>query len=286
MKVIKDPKAIQDIVKYYKTTGKSVGFVPTMGFLHHGHTSLIDKARTDCDIVVVSIFVNPTQFSPAEDFNKYPRDFLRDYEICDRSGTDYIFNPEPSAMYPDNFCTEVSLKEISEKLEGNYRPGHFSGVATVVLKLINIVKPNKIYFGQKDSQQAVVIRRMIKDMNLDTEMILCETMRELNGLARSSRNIYLSSEEKEEASVLYKALVKGKSMILDKEVKTGAELEAILSKFIETNSPNSRLQYIAVTDNENLEPVGNFEEFKKDVLISLACFYGKTRLIDNIIVRM
>jgi len=178
------------------------------------------------------------------------------------------------------------LKGISDKLEGKYRPGHFSGVATIVLKLINIVKANKIYFGQKDAQQAVLMRRMIKDLNLDTDMIVCETMRELNGLARSSRNLYLSAEEKEEASVLYKALVKGREMILNKEVNTGAKLEEILSKFIETNSPNSRLQYVAVTDNENLEQIGSIEDCKENILISLACFYGNTRLIDNIVVRM
>ncbi|HEY5125144.1 MAG TPA: pantoate--beta-alanine ligase [Ignavibacteria bacterium] len=286
MKVIKEPIAIQDIANYYRISGRSIGFIPTMGFLHEGHTSLIENARNDCDIVVVSIFVNPTQFSPDEDFSKYPRDFLRDYELCNRAGTDYIFYPEPEDMYPPGNSAEVILKGISGKLEGKYRPGHFTGVATVVLKLLNIVKPHKVYFGQKDAQQAKVLKKMVKDLNVDAEILVCETTRELNGLAKSSRNIYLSDSEKDEASILFKTLLAGKEMITEKEVLSGSELENKLSKMIETNSPNSKLQYIAVTDNDNLDPVENLGDFKGELLISLACFYGKTRLIDNIVVRL
>ncbi|HEY5534951.1 MAG TPA: pantoate--beta-alanine ligase [Ignavibacteria bacterium] len=286
MKVIKEPIAIQDIANYYRISGRSIGFVPTMGFLHEGHTSLIENARNDCDLVVVSIFVNPTQFSPDEDFSKYPRDFLRDYELCNRAGTDYIFYPEPEDMYPPGNSAEVILKGISGKLEGKYRPGHFTGVATVVLKLFNIIKPHKAYFGQKDAQQAIVIKKMVKDLNVDSEILICETTREINGLAKSSRNIYLSDSEKDEASILFKTLLAGKEMIIEKEVLSGSELEKKLAKMIETNSPNSKLQYLAVTDNDNLDPVENLEDFKGELLISLACFYGKTRLIDNIVVRL
>jgi pantoate--beta-alanine ligase len=286
MKVIKEPIAIQDIANYFRISGRSIGFVPTMGFLHEGHTSLIENARNDCDIVVVSIFVNPTQFSPDEDFSKYPRDFLRDYELCNRAGTDYIFYPEPEDMYPPGNSAEVILKGISGKLEGKYRPGHFTGVATVVLKLFNIVKPHKAYFGQKDAQQAIVIKKMVKDLNVDSEILICETTREINGLAKSSRNIYLSDSEKDEASILFKTLLAGKEMIIEKEVLSGSELEKKLAKMIETNSPNSKLQYLAVTDNDNLDPVENLGDFKGELLISLACFYGKTRLIDNIVVRL
>ena len=286
MKVIKEPIAIQDIANYYRISGRSIGFVPTMGFLHEGHTSLIENARNDCDLVVVSIFVNPTKFSPDEDFSKYPRDFLRDYELCNRAGTDYIFYPEPEDMYPPGNSAEVILKGISGKLEGKYRPGHFTGVATVVLKLFNIIKPHKAYFGQKDAQQAIVIKKMVKDLNVDSEILICETTREINGLAKSSRNIYLSDSEKDEASILFKTLLAGKEMIIEKEVLSGSELEKKLAKMIETNSPNSKLQYLAVTDNDNLDPVENLEDFKGELLISLACFYWKTRLIDNIVVRL
>lgn len=286
MKVIKEPIAIQDIANYYRISGRSIGFVPTMGFLHEGHTSLIENARNDCDLVVVSIFVNPTQFSPDEDFSKYPRDFLRDYELCNRAGTDYIFYPEPEDMYPPGNSAEVILKGISGKLEGKYRPGHFTGVATVVLKLFNIIKPHKAYFGQKDAQQAIVIKKMVNDLNVDSEILICETTREINGLAKSSRNIYLSDSEKDEASILFKTLLTGKEMIIEKEVLSGSELEKKLAKMIETNSPNSKLQYLAVTDNDNLDPVENLGDFKGELLISLACFYGKTRLIDNIVVRL
>ncbi len=286
MKVIKEPKAIQDIADYYRTSGRSIGFVPTMGFLHEGHTSLIEQARNDCDIVIVSLFVNPTQFSPNEDFTKYPRDFLRDFDICSRSGTDYLFYPESEDMYLPGNCTEVMLKGLSDKLEGKYRPGHFKGIATIVLKLLNIVKPHKAYFGQKDAQQTLIIKRMVKDFNIDVEIKSCETVREMNGLAKSSRNIYLSDSEREEAAVLYRTLTTGSNMITDKEVTSGSELEKILAEMIETNSPNSHLQYIAVTDNEKLNPVADISNFKGEILISLACFYGKTRLIDNIIVRV
>ncbi len=283
MKVIKEISAMRDISEYCRRTGKKIGFVPTMGFLHEGHCSLLLKARDEADIVITSIFVNPTQFSPNEDFNDYPRDFLRDYHVCKSCGVDYIFYPDSAEMYTEDFHTFVNVNTLSETLEGKYRPEHFKGVSTIVLKLINITKPHLTYFGQKDAQQAVVIKKMINDLNMDVKLRVCETVREENGLAKSSRNVYLSREQKDEASVLYKALKEAKRMILEENMDDVKELKKVLRNYIETNSPNSSLQYIAVTDNTNLEKISNLKDYKGDVLISLAAYYGKTRLIDNIL---
>ena len=188
MKVIKEISDVQDISDYYKCTGKKVALVPTMGYLHQGHTSLMIKAKDEYDIVVVSIFVNPTQFGKGEDFDKYPRDFARDYHICEKAGADYIFNPETDEMYKQNPAASVVITDISDKLEGKIRPGHFNGVATIVTKLLNAVKPDKLYLGQKDAQQNIVIRKLITDLNIDTKTVICVTMREESGLAMSSRN--------------------------------------------------------------------------------------------------
>jgi pantoate--beta-alanine ligase len=283
MKVIKEISAMQDISEFYRRTGKKIGFVPTMGFLHEGHCALMIKARDESDIVITSIFVNPAQFSPNEDFNDYPRDFLRDYHVCKSCGVDYIFYPDAKEIYDDNYFTYVNVNTLSETLEGKYRPEHFKGVNTIVLKLFNITKPHFAYFGQKDAQQAAVIKKMVKDLNIDIELRICETVREENGLAKSSRNTYLNEEQKEEAAVLYKALNEAKRLILDENLEDAKELRKIIKKFIETNSPNSSLQYIAVTDNTNLEKLSNLKDYKGDILISLAAYYGKTRLIDNIL---
>lgn len=283
MKVIKEISAMRDISEYCRRTGKKIGFVPTMGFLHEGHCSLLLRARDEADIVITSIFVNPAQFSPNEDFNDYPRDFLRDYHICKSCGVDYIFYPDSSEMYPEDFHTFVNVNTLSETLEGKYRPEHFKGVTTIVLKLLNITKPHLTYFGQKDAQQAVIIKKMIKDLNADVNLRICVTVREENGLAKSSRNVYLSREQKDEACVLYKALNEAKRMILEENMDDVKELKKILRNYIETNSPNSSLQYIAVTDNTNLEKISSLKDYKGDVLISLAAYYGKTRLIDNIL---
>jgi len=283
MKVIKEISAMQDISNFLKRTGKKIGFVPTMGFLHEGHCSLMIKARDESDIVITSIFVNPAQFGQNEDFSQYPRDFLRDYHICKSCGVDYIFYPDAKDIYPDDFLTYVEVKEMSEKLEGKYRPGHFSGVATVVLKLFNITKPDFTYFGQKDAQQVAIINKMIDNLNLDLKLRICETVREENGLAKSSRNTYLSKEQKEEAAVLYQGLQEAKKMILEKGIEDTKEVRKKVKEYIETNSPNSTLQYIAVTDFENLDKISDLKEYRGDVLISLAAYYGKTRLIDNII---
>ncbi|MCX6165192.1 MAG: pantoate--beta-alanine ligase, partial [Ignavibacteriae bacterium] len=279
MKVIKEISAMQDISEFCRRTGKKIGFVPTMGFLHEGHCALMIKARDETDIVITSIFVNPAQFAPGEDFKDYPRDFLRDYHICKSCGVDYIFYPEAKDIYTKDFYTYANVNTISETLEGKYRPEHFKGVTTIVLKLFNITKPHFTYLGQKDAQQVAVIRKMMKDLNMDIKLRVCETVREENGLARSSRNTYLTKEQREEASALNKALIEAKRLVLEEEIDDSKELKKIIKKFIETNSPNSSLQYIAVTDNLILEKISNLKDYEGDVLISLAAYYGKTRLI-------
>lgn len=282
MKVIKDISALQEISDYHRILRKKIGLVPTMGYLHEGHVSLLLNARDECDIVVVSVFVNPKQFLPGEDFKEYPRDFLRDYHICKKSGVDYIFNPDEKEMYKENYFTNVSVTELSDKLEGKYRPGHLTGVATVVLKLINIAKPHCVYFGQKDAQQSVIINRMIKDLDVDTEMRVCQTMREDDGMAISSRNIFLNENERNEAAILNKVLNEGMNMVLENRVERGDELKKILEEKIKSESPNSRLQYISITDDNLLDEIENLNEYKGEIIISLAAFYGDTRLIDNV----
>lgn len=283
MKVIKEISAVQDISDYYKCTGKKVALIPTMGYLHAGHTSLMLKAKSENDIVVVSIFVNPTQFGKDEGFDKYPRDFMRDYHICDKSGVDYIFNPEVEEMYRKLNHTSVIVSDITEGLEGRIRPGHFTGVATVVVKLLSAVKPCKMYLGQKDAQQNVVIKRMITDLNLDVEVIICDTMREENGLAMSSRNSYLSSEDRAKASVLYYSLHEGKRLILEENVNNSNEVRNIISGIFKARSPEFELQYYAITDIDELKPIDNLNDYSGEILISIAAKVGSTRLIDNMI---
>lgn len=283
MKVIKEISAIQDISDYYKCTGKNVALVPTMGYLHQGHTSLMIKAKDESDIVVVSIFVNPTQFGKGEDFDKYPRDFARDYHICEKAGADYIFNPETDEMYKQNPSAYVLITDISDKLEGKIRPGHFNGVATVVTKLLNAVKPDKLYLGQKDAQQNIVIKKLITDLNIDTKAVICETMREESGLAMSSRNTYLSNDEKKNASVLYYILNEGKKMILKDKITFVEDIKKHVSGILKDRAPEFELQYYEITDNTELNEITDLKDFEGDVLISLAAKTVSTRLIDNII---
>ncbi|MBM4157551.1 MAG: pantoate--beta-alanine ligase [Ignavibacteria bacterium] len=283
MKVIKDIKAFQQIADYYRAAGKKIGFVPTMGYLHEGHVSLILAAKDECDIVVVSIFVNPTQFLPGEDLNEYPRDFLRDFHICKNAGVDYIFNPEKEDMYPEGYSTYVSVNEISDRLEGKYRPGHFLGVTTIVMKFFNIVKPHYAYFGQKDGQQAVIIKRMVNDLNVDVNIRICKTMRDENGLAMSSRNLYLNEIEKKQASVLNRALNEAKRLIMEAGINDTKIVRDEIRKYIESEAPLSQIQYISITDNSTLRKVKDLENFKGEILISLAVYFRKTRLIDNVI---
>jgi len=283
MKVIKEISAIQDISDYYKCTGKKVALVPTMGYLHSGHSSLMLKAKDENDIVVVSIFVNPTQFGKNEDFDKYPRDFMRDYNICEKSGVDIIFNPEVEEMYKKNNHASIVVSDITEKLEGKLRPGHFTGVATVVLKLLNAVKPVNFYLGQKDAQQNVVIKRMVNDINLDVNVVICETIREENGLAMSSRNTYLSEDEKNKAAVLNFLLKEGQRLILQERAFDPKAIKDHVRNILNERAPEFELQYYEITDNSELEPILDLTEYTGLVLISLAARVGSTRLIDNIL---
>ena len=274
---------MQEIADYYRRIGKTIGFVPTMGFLHEGHVSLMLAAKDECDIVAASIFVNPSQFLPNEDFTQYPRDFLRDYYICKQAGVDYIFYPEDTEMYPEHFRTFVNVDELSEKLEGRYRPGHFKGVATIVLKLFNITKPHYSYFGQKDAQQVSLLKKMVNDLNLDVEIRICETMREDNGLAMSSRNTYLTDEQKSNAAVINLSLNRAKGRLTDGNYYDSEVMKAEIKKTIEEKSGDLSVQYVSITDNKMLDEITDLKNFKGEVLISLAVFCGKTRLIDNIV---
>lgn len=283
MKVIKEIKPMQEIAEFYRRTGKTVGFVPTMGYLHEGHVGLMLAARDECDVVIASIFVNPTQFLPNEDFAQYPRDFLRDFYICKKAGVDYIFNPDADEMYGDNYKTYVNVDDLSDKLEGKYRAGHFKGVATIVLKLFNITKPHYGYFGQKDAQQVSILRKMVNDLNLDITIRICETIREENGLAKSSRNTYLSEQQKEDAAIIYQSLQKAKDLILGNNYSDAETVKNELRETIETKAARSSVQYAAITDNELLNDIDDLKIFKGEVLISLAVYFGKTRLIDNVL---
>lgn len=283
MKVIKEISATQNISDYYKCSGKKIALVPTMGYLHQGHISLMLKAKDENDIVVVSLFVNPKQFGKGEDFSKYPRDFIRDYHICDKAGVDYIFNPDAEEMYTENNYTIVNVNVLSEKLEGKYRPGHFQGVATVVTKLLNAVKPTNFYLGQKDAQQNVIIKKLVADLNIDTKVVICETVREENGLAMSSRNTYLTAEEKDKASVLNFILNEGKRLILEKKVVDSYEIRKNIYRLLTESAPDFELQYYEVTDIENLMHIQNLDSYVGDILISLAAKVRDIRLIDNII---
>jgi pantoate--beta-alanine ligase len=254
-----------------------VGLVPTMGYLHEGHLSLVRLARAECASVVVSIFVNPTQFGPKEDLSVYPRDLLRDLKLLENEGVDLVWAPPEDEMYPPGFQTWVTVEEVTQPLEGSLRPGHFRGVATVVAKLFNAVQPDKAYFGQKDAQQAVVIRQMARDLNFNLEVVVCPIVREPDGLAMSSRNTYLSPEERRAATVLYRALTAARQAF-DSGEKDAACLRQVMSEFIQAE-PLARLQYVSCADPLTLAEIEG--PVKGRVLLSMAVFIGKTRLIDN-----
>ncbi len=253
-----------------------VGFVPTMGFLHEGHISLARRARAECASVVVSIFVNPTQFGPKEDLAAYPRDLPRDLALLESAGVDLVWTPTPEVMYPPGFQTWVAAEAITQPLEGGMRPGHFRGVTTVVAKLFNVVQPQKAYFGQKDAQQAAVIRRMTEDLNFPIEIVVCPTMREPDGLAMSSRNTYLNPEERRAATVLNRALSAAETVFAAGERDAG-RLRQVMSETLAAE-PLARPQYVSCADPETLAELnGPIER----ALLSMAVFMGKTRLIDN-----
>lgn len=279
MKVIKKIDELKDVLKDYKKEGKTIGLVPTMGFLHKGHASLIKKAVSENDIVVVSDFVNPIQFGPNEDLEAYPRDINADSKLCEDLGADFIFNPEPSEMYHDKKAF-VDIESLSDNLCGARREGHFRGVCTVCTKLFNIVGPNRAYFGQKDAQQLSIIKKLVFDLNIPVEIVACPIVREDDGLAMSSRNTYLSADERKAALCLSKAIFEGEKM-----ANNGSSVKEVLEKMKEIISSEklAKIDYISAVDLETIKDVDNFD---KDSLVAIAVFIGKTRLIDNFIYRV
>lgn len=260
-----------------RAAGKTIGLVPTMGSLHEGHASLFRRAKRDNDVSVASIFVNPTQFGPNEDFHRYPRPFDADVALCDAAGVDFVFHPEPSELYPAGFQTFVEVLELQKPLCGASRPIHFRGVATVVLKLFNIVQPDRAYFGQKDAQQSRLVTRMARDLDVPVNVVTCPIVREPDGLAMSSRNRYLSPEERRNAVVLYQTLE-----MLRERVEAGERRAATLidaAKTMISGVVGAKIDYVAIADWETLEPI---EELQDEFLIALAVFFGTTRLIDNL----
>ena len=278
MKIVGTVKVVREQVKEWKKQGLSVGFVPTMGYLHEGHKSLMDAARKGNDKVVVSIFVNPMQFGPTEDLATYPRDLDHDAALCESAGVDLIFHPEAEEMYEKDFCSFVDMTGLTEGLCGKTRPIHFRGVCTVVNKLFNIVTPDHAYFGQKDGQQLAVIKRMVRDLNMDIEIVGCPIVREEDGLAKSSRNTYLSSEERKAALILSKTVALGKE--LAKTEKDANKVVEAMKKNIETE-PLAKIDYVEAVDALSMAPV---EKLEGTCMLAMAVYIGKTRLIDNTLI--
>jgi pantoate--beta-alanine ligase len=260
-----------------RAESRIIGLVPTMGALHAGHLSLVEQARRQCSPVIASIFVNPKQFGANEDFSKYPRTFESDSEKLQNAGVDYLFAPEPREIYPDGFATYVNVDGLSDRLEGRSRPGHFRGVTTVVMKLLQIVQPNFAYFGRKDAQQSLLITQMARDLNLDTEVVVCPPVREPDGLALSSRNVYLNADERKAATVLHRALAAVRNEIAA-GVRDALQLQAVLQRTLSAERA-ARVDYAEVVDAETFEPV---VRVNKPCYVLLAVFIGKTRLIDNL----
>jgi len=279
--LVKEIKELRSLIKEWKRKGLSVGFVPTMGALHEGHESLIKKAVLENDKVIVSVFVNPTQFGPNEDFDSYPRDINKDLNLCTNAGAALVFNPEPSEMYFENKSTSVSVSNLTNVLCGAKRPGHFDGVCLVVSKLFNIVTPDKAYFGQKDAQQVAVLKRMVRDLNIDVEIVPCPIIREEDGLAKSSRNTYLSETERTAALVLSKSLNMAKELLENGE-RNADKIKEIMKEEI-IKEPLAKIDYVEIVDSDSLENVENIE---KSILVPIAVYIGKTRLIDNFILHL
>ena len=278
---IKTVTTIPELRAAREALPEPVGLVPTMGYLHEGHLSLVRRAREECASVIVSIFVNPSQFGPTEDLAAYPRDLPRDLDLLDKEGVDLVWNPTPEIIYPPGYQTWVSVEEVTRGLEGAMRPGHFRGVTTVVAKLFNAVQPDKAYFGQKDAQQAVVIRRMAKDLDFPVEILICPTVREADGLAMSSRNTYLNPDERQAATVIYRALSAAGAAFHAGE-RRADRLRQVMAETLDAE-PLARRQYVSCADPDSLEEiqgeVGN-------ALLSMAVFVGKTRLIDNLLLEL
>ena len=278
MKLARTVKEVKEQVREWKRQGLSVGLVPTMGYLHEGHQSLIKRAVTENDRVVVSVFVNPIQFAPNEDLETYPRDLEADCRLCERTGAAMVFHPDPSEMYHDDFTTFVDMTGVTAELCGKSRPTHFRGVCTVVNKLFNIVTPDKAYFGQKDAQQLAVIRRMVRNLNMNVEVVGCPIIREADGLAKSSRNTYLSAEERKAALVLSRAIFAGEKMIKDGE-RDGDKVLAAMRAIIKAE-PLARIDYAEMVRWDSIEIHHTVD---CPVLTAIAVYIGKTRLIDNFI---
>lgn len=276
MQLIETVAAMKDQVAAWKSEGLTVGLVPTMGALHAGHESLMDAARAACDRVVVSVFVNPIQFGPNEDYDAYPRDIDHDSTVCEAHGVDAIFHPEPEEMYPENYSTFVVMETLTDALCGASRPGHFRGVCTVVNKLFNIVQPELAFFGQKDAQQLAIIKRMVADLNMNVRVVGCPIVRESDGLAKSSRNTYLSPDERQAALVLSQAVRAGEAAVVAGE-RNAAVVRDLMCALIK-KEPLARIDYIEVVDGLTMQPV---DVIGKSALIALAVYIGSTRLIDN-----
>ena len=278
MEILRVPRITQDSCKKHLLRGRSLGFVPTMGALHDGHISLVRRAKMENDIAVVSIFLNPLQFGPAEDLDKYPRDIEEDIRKLREEEIDILFLPDNSLMYPQGFSSHIEVGALSEKLCGKSRPGHFSGVATVVAKLFNIISPTRAYFGQKDFQQTVIIKRMARDLNFDADIIVCPIIREQDGLAMSSRNAYLDKEQRIAASALYQCLSKASDSVKS-GITSGEQIRTLMRDSLSAVPLISEIDYASVYDPETLEEV---DEIKKEALLAVAVRIGNTRLIDNI----
>lgn len=279
MRFIVNPIFLQKEIIRLKKSGKRIGLVPTMGFLHEGHLSLIRRARRDCDVVVVSIFVNPLQFGPRDDFRKYPRNVERDVAVC-KKDTDIVFAPRVKTIYPERFLTSVEVGKLSSVFCGAFRPGHFKGVATVVNKLFNIVLPDVAYFGQKDAQQVVIIKKMVEDLAMPIGIVVLPIVREYDGLALSSRNTYLSKQEREDATVLYRSLLLARNFVKKKKYSCSmiiAQLRKLIRKV-----KSARIDYIGIVNPKTFKPLTNI---RTGALVLLAVHIGKTRLIDNMIIR-
>lgn len=280
MEIINRRKRMMSVArKLRREENRTIGFVPTMGALHEGHLSLIHEARAMCDVVVVSVFVNPAQFSPAEDFDAYPRDLTRDAALLAEYNVDYVFAPTVAEIYPPGFSTYVTVEGVSDELEGASRPGHFRGVTTVVAILFNVIKPDFAFFGQKDAQQAVLIKRMVRDLAFNTEIVVLPVVREESGLAMSSRNNYLNHEQRRAAVVLSAALSKAREAYEEGERNATRLIE--LARSVIEKEPLARIDYVSVNDGETLERLDKVED--RLALVSLAVFIGKTRLIDNVV---
>jgi len=279
MRVIKDISEMQKTADAFRQQSKTIGIVPTMGFLHDGHLSLIEESKNKSDITVVSIYVNPTQFGPNEDFDKYPRDFKRDEQFCKEAGVDIIFYPDHEHMYLSDHFTYIFTDQLASRLCGKSRPVHFRGVTTIVAKLFNIIKPHLAIFGQKDAQQCIIIQRMVDDLNFDVKLFIVATKREPDGLAMSSRNKYLTPKQRNDAAIIYSSLKDAEKLIKNGTNQSDLILESIKNNL--QSVPDLKIDYVSIVNKNNLEPVDKIFE---NTLIAVAVYFGSTRLIDNILI--